>query len=178
METITHILDFEFFQFGKRQTHDYFYAIREFALIGLDDGTVFHQHVDPGELPMNGRAKKTFMYQSWTMKLPFHPRMPSIDQQEAETTLLKYIMRDPRPMRLAFKGGTAERLFCEKFRLPCVNLEDYNCPKYNTLIKNAEYAEIANWEDCGLHTFGHSRSYHCCRSEVAVFRHWLKQTFA
>src|SRR5215469_13524496 len=104
METITHILDFEFFQFGKRQTHDYFYAIREFALIELDYGTVFHQHVDPEELPMNGRAKKTFTYQSWAMKLPFHPRKQSIGQQEAETALLKYTKRDPRPLRLAPEG--------------------------------------------------------------------------
>src|SRR5215475_3431470 len=102
MEAITDILDFEFFKFGKRQTHDYFYAIREFALIGLDDGTVFHQHVDPGELAMNGRAKKTFTYQRWATKLPFYPNRPSIGQQEAETSLFKYIMRDPRLMCIAY----------------------------------------------------------------------------
>ncbi|XP_076384533.1 uncharacterized protein LOC143263458 [Megalopta genalis] len=92
---------------------------------------------------------------------------------------IKYIIREftrsyKNPI-IGYKGGNIERDILLKIGMRLRNLEDFGCPKYDILITDPSYGKFNS--PCRLHCWiskrKSSKKYHCCLSEVRVFREWL-----
>lgn len=80
-------------------------------------------------------------------------------------------VRGGRKIIAAYKGGRVERDLLERLDIPCVNLEDFGCPKFEKLVHYLP----ARARDCGHH-FGlknPSAVVHCPRLETLAFAEWV-----
>ncbi len=66
---------------------------------------------------------------------------------------------------IGYKGGNVERDILNQLGIPNVNIEDFNCPKYNYLPK-------VTISDCGFHL--PLNNYHCPKLECYAFSLWVK----
>lgn len=75
---------------------------------------------------------------------------------------------------IGYKGGIIEKKILEKMGIPCVNIEIYGCPKFNTLILDSRYNDIPD-KSCNLHQKKYNYKgeiMHCVVVETAIFRNW------
>ena len=69
---------------------------------------------------------------------------------------------------IAYKGGNFERNLLKELGIPCVNLEQYGCPKAAHL-----FAELGWLESCGNHKgMGYA---HCPKVEKEAYGWWLEK---
>ena len=68
---------------------------------------------------------------------------------------------------VAYKGGTLERDLLQRLNIPCWNLEEAGCPKFERLSR------LGTISSCGQHkNFLH---HHCPRVECYHFVQWLRR---
>ena len=94
--------------------------------------------------------------------------LPSIILRIYETCFRKF-----GRVLIAYKGGEIERKLLNALYIPNINLEVWDCPKYNDLVSVYSPPDMLN---CGLHThFSHTVILpHCPKQETFVFKMWLK----
>ena len=71
---------------------------------------------------------------------------------------------------IAYKGGQIEKEILENMGLPCVDLEEYGCPKADALWRS--YFNPGT--SCGHHKVETLKFIHCSKQETFLFFHWLK----
>ena len=67
---------------------------------------------------------------------------------------------------VAYKGGTIEKELLTKMKIPCLNLELFGCPKFDSLLKL-----------CSVGTCGHHYDpfkHHCPKVECYHFAQWIR----
>jgi len=68
---------------------------------------------------------------------------------------------------VAYKGGYLEKNLLNELQIPCVNLEDFGCPKVEKLI--------AMGFDVGLTCGRHAKpTHHCPKQETYLFYQWIQ----
>lgn len=67
---------------------------------------------------------------------------------------------------IAYKGGRLEKDILDELKIPSLNLEDYDCPKYEDLPTPAI-------KDCGFHI--KMEKVHCPLVECTAFYEWVKK---
>ena len=72
--------------------------------------------------------------------------------------------KTPSAATVAYKGGAHEKTLLTELRIPCINLEEYGCPKYNT-IRKYDF-------NCGCHF---NSGFHCSMTECYTFIEWLNK---
>ncbi|XP_042913686.1 uncharacterized protein [Parasteatoda tepidariorum] len=70
--------------------------------------------------------------------------------------------RTPYKHVIAYKGGHVEKDVLERLGIPCINLELFNCPKFEQISRG-------NYQTCGFHKY----NGHCPLAEVHAFRAWM-----
>jgi len=75
----------------------------------------------------------------------------------------------------AYKGGHLEKDLLDKMGLPLVNLEDFGCPKADSLwsITGCENCYPPG-KSCGHHKEHTFKLVHCPKQETYLFFQWLK----
>ena len=68
--------------------------------------------------------------------------------------------------RVAYKGGTVEKLLLVSMNIPFLNLETLGCPKYDVL----RALDNEPPETCGWHAI--PNKHHCAMTECRAFFHW------
>ena len=71
---------------------------------------------------------------------------------------------------IAYKGGHIEKEYLENLGLPCVNLENFGCPKAESLWSSGYTME----KSCGHHTVETMQFIHCPKQETFLFFQWLQ----
>jgi len=72
---------------------------------------------------------------------------------------------------IAYKGGHLEKDLLDKMGLPSVNLEDFGCPKADSL-RSSHYPP---GKACGFHKEHVCTTFiHCPKQETYLFFQWLK----
>lgn len=70
---------------------------------------------------------------------------------------------------IAYKGGHIEKDLLDKIGLPSVNLEDFGCPKADSLWSWGYTTE----KSCGYHKPDTFKFIHCPKQETFLFYQWL-----
>ena len=68
---------------------------------------------------------------------------------------------------VAYKGGCLEKNLLNELQIPCVNLEDFGCPKIETLVAIGLNPGFS----CGHHT---QPQLHCPKQETYLFYQWMQ----
>jgi len=71
---------------------------------------------------------------------------------------------------VAYKGGHLEKDVLDKMGLPSVNLEDFGCPKADSLWSWGYTTE----KSCGYHIPSKFKFIHCPKQETYFFFQWLQ----
>jgi len=71
---------------------------------------------------------------------------------------------------IAYKGGQIEKEFLEKLNLPSLDLEEYGCPKADSLWSS----HYPSGKSCGQHQVDTKKFIHCPKQETFLFFNWLK----
>ena len=77
------------------------------------------------------------------------------------------VKRDARSV-IGYKGGHVERDVLRRLDIPCVNLDQFGCPKAEELIKHLIWLET-----CGNHMTADA-CLHCAKVEVEAYAYWLE----
>lgn len=103
--------------------------------------------------------------------LPFYPDSDgdAVDALILEIDIEKIYHKNKTLERtlVAYKGGTWEKYLLDKLQIPSINLEDFNCPKFDDMLK------LTSCSSCGHH-FQPLRN-HCPRVECYHFVHWIRK---
>lgn len=80
---------------------------------------------------------------------------------------------------VAYKGGEFEKQLLDYLGIANVNLEAYNCPRYDQLVEHYNI-DAYNNEQCSRHVCRNvsnkklvSKYLHCPRIELLYYRHWF-----
>ena len=73
--------------------------------------------------------------------------------------------------RVAYKGGTVEKLLLVSMNIPFLNLETLGCPKYDVL----RALDNEPPETCGWHAI--PNKHHCAMTECRAYFHWYWDYF-
>ena len=92
--------------------------------------------------------------------LPQHMIKPMIDSAYHRS-------RTPNRYMVGYKGGHLEKDLLNELQIPCVNLEDFGCPKVEKLI--AMGFDVGS--TCGRHA---KPTHHCPKQETYLFYQWLQ----
>ena len=71
---------------------------------------------------------------------------------------------------IAYKEGQIEKEFLEKLNLPSLDLEEYGCPKADSLWSS----HFPPGKPCGHHKEHTMTFIHCPKQETFLFYQWLK----
>ena len=166
MEHICMIVDLD----GYRVKHQP-YIVRELGLYSLQHGS-FSWCLE-NKLPylsLEKRDRKTVNY-------VYHHihglRFESSKQEKAlPQPMVKPIMesaylrsRTQQHTTVAYKGGCLEKNLLNELQIPCVNLEDFGCPKVEKLMGMDEGFT------CGRHK---KPTHHCPKQETYLFYRWMQ----
>ena len=149
------------------------YIVRELGLYSLQHGSFnwFFENKLP-YLSLEKRDRKTVNY-------VYHHihglRFESSKQEKAlPQPMVKPIMesaylrsRTQQHTTVAYKGGCLEKNLLNELQIPCVNLEDFGCPKIETLVAIGLNPGFS----CGHHT---QPQLHCPKQETYLFYQWMQ----
>lgn len=102
-----------------------------------------------------------------------------IDENETENVIMK-LYNDHKTVTksiVAYKGGIHEKNLLDKLEIPNLNLEDYECPKFEKLLSMfRDEIEKSGKKTCGRHIQLKDRNkvVHCSRMETYVFAKWVR----
>ena len=68
---------------------------------------------------------------------------------------------------VAYKGGQVEKEILDELEIPCIDLEDFGCSRYDELPTSMV-------RDCGYH-IQMNESIHCPIKECVAFANWIEQ---
>ena len=167
MNTIGGIIDMDGFKINKK------FHCKELGTLRMDKEVAVSWHFDIGIewTDLTYKDKKACMYLTkYIHKLPFHTTW-------SESTLplshlddiVKDFYNDIGQRMIAYKGGNIERDLLKKLNIPGINLEDYGCPKAESLFNKQVWLET-----CGQH-IGTDPYKHCPKTEVEAFGFWVKE---
>ncbi|KAI4473192.1 hypothetical protein M0804_015445, partial [Polistes exclamans] len=90
------------------------------------------------------------------------------EQHQVHEELFKLRQAHGSELLIAYKGGHIEKDLLNDAYIDCVNLEIFDCPKFNELIK---IYEDSNLQNCYLHTSAKTKTtIHCPVVETLVYR--------
>ncbi|XP_043488059.1 uncharacterized protein LOC122514990 [Polistes fuscatus] len=103
--------------------------------------------------------------------IPFRDFCPEkYEKNHVHLELNKFRQRHGSKLLIAYKGGHIERDLLIQASITGFNLEDFDCPKYEDLIKIYDDSKFRN---CYLHTSAKStQPVHCPVVETLVYREW------
>ena len=168
MEQICMIVDFDGYQVKGHP-----YIVRELGVCSVLQGS-FRWFLE-NTLPyvwLEKRDRKTVNYVYHNIHglrfeptpqekaLPQHMIKPLIDVTYQRS-------RTQQQTIVAYKGGHLEKDLLDELRIPCVNLENFGCPKVEKII--AMGFDVPS--SCGHHA---NPSHHCPKQETHLFYQWLQ----
>lgn len=100
-----------------------------------------------------------------------HPQEKDLHDAETLKQLIQCMYNDNKTLEkyiIAYKGGCVEKQILDELEIPSVNLEDFECPKYEHLPK-------PSIKDCGYHSkYAYNNAYvHCPKVECYAFADWI-----
>ena len=168
LNSIVGIIDMDGFMINKRLKIS---GCKELGIIKLGDASARSFFFDIGVQwdELSVKDKKTCQYTIWKIhKLPFGvPRgvnAKNLSALEGIVVNAYTEMRHDGRAFMAYKGGHYERDLLAKLGIPEVNLENFDCPKAEVVIKQLIWLET-----CGRHTVPDTYA-HCPKA----FEHWLQ----
>ena len=158
------------FQFSKRP-----FIPRELGYVAMDSEEVDVVSFDLSGVSTNENDWKSVRYcRKFVHGLPFYPlRGERCQPPENLDELLLNLYREYRSSAkhlVAYKGGVCEKYKLEELGIPCINLEQFGCPKYEHLKE--WYPDVQG--TCWRHDKSSNRTYHCVAAEVQTFKSWVK----
>lgn len=170
LEEICGIIDFDGFQLSDGR-----FLVREFGYVGItkqENPECIRFNLKSFLKVLNEKDFKTAHYVSKHIHgLPFKP----IFREKVFSTefLDKFIIdfyksvKSPGKFIIAYKGGIIEKTKLIQLNIPSLNLENFDCPKYDKLYPI--YKKDCDKFQCGYHKPG----LHCSKSEVWAFKKWM-----
>ena len=172
MENICLIIDFDGFALKDRE-----FLTRELGYAAMDTDECGVVSFDlSGEPPLDeslNHHKSVWYCRNLVHGLPYYPvegECP-LPLHELDQFLLDLYRRHATEYKklVAYKGGICERNKLGQLGIPHVNLEQYECPRYETLLRMG-YDDVS----CGLHEKPRKvKVFHCALAEVKAFRRWV-----
>jgi len=124
----------------------------------------FFYHGGMRELSVKDRITANYVHRN-IFDIPYGEFWPGMLKGSKVETLVEHL--HGRGI-VAFKGGCIEKNVLKHLRIPGINLEEFGCPKVDTLLKECPFT----FKTCGHHQL---TSAHCPREEVSVMEWWLNR---
>ena len=162
------IIDFDGFHVDKLG-----FLTREFGFIGMHDENPRSHRYNLTKFwsKTSEKSKKTIFFCKKNIHgMSFRPMPSEIVKSYSnfEKDVKDFYLEccSTRKCAVGFKGGHVERDLLQKLRIPYINLEEYQVPKFDILNRDGKYNDF----NCGYH----QNLYHCPKAEVMAFRDCLR----
>jgi len=163
MEEITLIIDLEGFILSNG------FIARELGwctIRGENDSQHFYSRVRYKDLNYKDRRTVQFVYKHiHGLRFEASFKEAALPQRDLEAVIRALY----RGGLVAYKGGHLEKDLLDKMGLPSINLEEFGCPKADSLWN--QYKGTG----CGHHKTDLFKMVHCPKEETFLFYQWLKQ---
>ena len=175
MEKICMIMDMEGYFLPR------FYC-RELGVLGMDWLTTkrYFYHMPINYLELTPSQATTVMFVKRRIHgLPFVPsymeRARPAKQLYEDIKEFYDAAKTPDKFVVAYKGGTCEKDVLQELGIPFQNLEDFDCPKIETLIHQGYGKDVS---DCGFHHIYEQQHLskaciHCASMECSILKEWV-----
>lgn len=163
MENISLILHFDGFYVNRR------FMIRECSYITINDtAKSLSLNLTEYVSTLSLKERKTVHYVYRNISgLPFKPRKNEMttDFKSFKKTILEVYNVSKTNTRnvIAYKGGAEISKFLDDLNLPKLNLDEFDCPSFESLNQNS----------CEISCSNHEYKFRCGLSKVTVFRDWV-----
>ncbi len=152
-----------------------------YATLATNESGVYHFDPQIYMKTLSHTDKSTAGYAAYQIHGMFV--IPDFDEPTCKISILEKIVSmlyeiHKHPIRyvVGYKGGHIEKDLLEKLDIPCLNIEELGCPRYNQ-IGTSTFTDIS--ENCDFHHHYRGQGFpHCARREAEVFREWLKKTYS
>ena len=159
--------------FDGYQIKNYPYIVRELGLYSVLHGSFswFLENTLPYD-SLEKRDRKTVNYVYYNihgLRFESTPQEKALPQHMIKPLVDVYYQRSRTQQRtlVAYKGGHLEKDLLDELQIPCVNLEEFGCPKVEKII--------AMGFDSRSNCFRHAKpSHHCPKQETHLFYQWLQ----
>ena len=149
------------------------YIVRELGLYSVSHGSFswFLENTLP-YVSLEKRDRKTVNYVYYHihgLRFESTPQEKALPQHMIKPLIDVAYQRSRTQQRtmVAYKGGHLEKDLLDELQIPCVNLEDFGCPKVEKLI--------AMGFDVGLTCGRHAKpTHHCPKQETYLFYQWIQ----
>ena len=167
MDQITLIIDLEGFHLSSG------FLVRELGwctIKGENDSQHFYSRLRYRDLNYKDRRTVNYVYRHMCMDYASKPayKEAALPQRDVEARDLTRLYRGGL---IAYKGGHLEKDLLDKMGLPSVNLEEFGCPKADSLWSQDR---IHHGTSCGLHKDQLFKMVHCPKQETYLFFNWLQ----
>ena len=164
MEEITLIIDLEGFNLSSG------FIVRELGwctMQGENDSQHFYSRVRYRDLNFKDRRTVKFVYKHiHGLRFEASFKEVALPQRDLEAVIRALY----RGGLVAYKGGHLEKDLLDKMGLPSINLEEFGCPKADSLWSWGYTTE----KSCGHHKTDLFKMIHCPKQETFFFFQWLQ----
>ena len=174
MDSICIVIDLEGFQLSKDSGATF--LVREFGWCKWDRTMTGNTHFDHGWCwrDLSEKDQRTVSYaidrvHQLTFKPGAHEHSLPVSTLPDLVMELHSKFSTPERLVVAYKGGIQEKLLLHKLGLPCLDLEDLGCPRFDQLVDEPGMQRF----DCSHHL--HMRPDivpHCPEEECYQFVTW------
>ena len=169
MEEITLIIDLEGFNLSSG------FIVRELGwctIQGENDSQHFYSRVRYRDLNFKDRRTVQFVYKHiHGLRFEASFKEVALPQRDLEAVIRALY----RGGLVAYKGGHLEKDLLDKMGLPSINLEEFGCPKADSLysITGRDHCYPPG-KSCGHHKTDLFKMVHCPKQETFLFFQWLQ----
>ena len=164
MDQITLIIDLEGFPLSSG------FSVRELGwctIKGENDSQHFNSRLRYKDLNYKDRRTVNYVYRHvHGLRFESAFREAALPQRDGEAVIRALY----RGGLVAYKGGHLEKDLLDKMGLPSVNLEDFGCPKADSLWSKL----YPPGKSCGHHKEQPFKLVHCPKQETYLFFNWLQ----
>ena len=164
MDQITLIIDLEGFHLSSG------FIVRELGwctIQGENDSQHFYSRLRYKELNYKDRRTVNYVYKHiHGLRFEAAYREAALPQRDVEGVIRALY----RGGLIAYKGGHLEKDLLDKMGLPSLNLEEFGCPKADSLWSKTK----DHGTSCGLHKKDLFKMVHCPKQETFLFFQWLQ----
>lgn len=164
MDQVTLILDIDGYRLKSGQ-----FIVRELGwctMKGENDSQHFYSPLRYHDLSYKDRRTVNYIYRHvHGLRFEANYREAALPQRDVAGVIRALY----KGGLIAYKGGHIEKELLDKLGLPCVNLEDFGCPRADSLWSK----HYPTGTSCGHHKID-TKFIHCPKQETYLFFQWLK----